>query len=299
MTMARLWGYLNMSALILDGRKARQELIPSIKQQFESFAVVMQRPAHLVIFHFAGDESSASYVIGRRKLAETLGVLFTEVILQDTMTTQEVIAEMQGWQKQPSVDGVMIDRPLPLGFDEQAIIESILPSKDIDGVHPLNAGKIALGLKGFIPNTARGVMMLLQHYQVNLAGKKAVVVGRSITVGKPLANLLIQANATVTVCHSKTIDLIETTRNADIVFVAIGKKHFITPDYIKENAIVVDIGIHVDAFGHIDGDVHPSVADRCAMFTPVPGGSGPLTNLALMMNLLDAYRAEAERIGTY
>lgn len=288
-----------MKTVILDGRKARQELIPSIKQQFESFYHVMQRPAHLVVFHFAGDEASASYVIGRRKLADQLGVLFTDVILQNTMTTQEVVSEIQGWQKQTSVDGVMIDRPLPLGFDEQAIIEGILPSKDIDGVHPLNAGKLALGMKGFVPNTARGVMMLLQHYQVNLAGVNVTVLGRSMTVGKPLANLLIQANATVTVCHSKTQNLKEITKQADIVFVAIGKKHFVTPDYIKEGAIVVDIGIHVDAFGRIDGDVDPSVAEKCSMFTPVPGGSGPLTNLALMMNLLDAYRTEAERNGTY
>jgi len=281
-------------AILLDGRRARQELIPSIKQQFQSFEAILQRPAHLVVFHFAGDEASNSYVIGRRKLSETLGVLFTEVVLQDTMTTEEVVSEMQAWQKKVGVDGVMIDRPLPLGFDEQLIIENLLPSKDIDGVHPLNAGKVVLGMKGFIPNTARGVMMLLQHYQIPLAGKHAVVVGRSITVGKPLANLLLQANATVTICHSKTNDLKAITQTADILLVAIGKKHFITPDFVKPSAIVVDVGIHVDAFGHIDGDVHPDVAQHCEMMTPVPGGTGPLTNLALMMNLLDAYRQEAE-----
>lgn len=282
-------------AIILDGRIARQELIPSIKQQFQSFEAILQRPAHLVVFHFAGDESSNSYVIGRRKLSEQLGVLFTEVILQDTMTTEEVISEMQGWQKLPGVDGVMIDRPLPLGFDESAIIESILPRKDVDGVHPLNAGKVLIGMKGFVPNTARGVMMLLQHYQVPLSGKHAVVLGRSITVGKPLANLLMQANATVTICHSKTENIKAITQTADILLVAIGKKHLITSDYVNEKAVVVDVGIHVDAFGHIHGDVHPDVANHCAMITPVPGGSGPLTNLALMMNLLDAYRQEAER----
>lgn len=281
-------------AILLDGRRARQELIPSIKQQFESFESILQRPAHLVVFHFASDEASNSYVIGRRKLSETLGVLFTEVILQDTMTTTEVISEMQAWQKKPGVDGVMIDRPLPVGFDEQQIIENIVPSKDIDGVHPLNAGKVVLGMKGFIPNTARGVMMLLQHYQISLAGKHAVVVGRSITVGKPLANLLLQANATVTICHSKTTDLKAIAQSADILLVAIGKKHFITSEYVKPTAIVVDVGIHVDAFGHIDGDVHPDVVNHCVMMTPVPGGTGPLTNLALMMNLLDAYRLEAE-----
>lgn len=281
-------------AILLDGRRARQDLIPSIKQQFESFEAILQRPAHLVVFHFAGDESSNSYVIGRRKLSETLGVLFTEIVLQDTMTTTEVVSEMQAWQKKPGVDGIMIDRPLPVGFDEQQIIENLAPSKDIDGVHPLNAGKVVLGMKGFIPNTARGVMMLLQHYQIPLAGKHAVVVGRSITVGKPLANLLLQANATVTVCHSKTTNLKAITQSADILLVAIGKKHFITPDYVKSDAIVVDVGIHVDAFGHIDGDVHPDVSAHCAMMTPVPGGTGPLTNLALMMNLLDAYRQEAE-----
>jgi len=201
----------------------------------------------------------------------------------------ELLAVLEELNGDDEVDGVLVQLPLPEQIDSEAVLRAVDPMKDVDGFHPFNAGRLYAGRPTFVPATALGIMLMLEDYGVELPGARAVVVGRSTIVGKPVAHLLLDANATVTICHSRTRDLVDETRGADVLVVAIGRPGLVTPDMVKEGAAVVDVGITRTDAGLV-GDVVPEVAERAAFLTPVPGGVGPMTIAVLLRNTVQAAR---------
>lgn len=248
------------------------------------------------------DPASTVYVRNKSKDCEKVGIASTIVRMPATATEEDVIAIVRSWNNDPSVHGILVQLPLPKHIDEQHVIRTIDPRKDVDGFHPENAGKLLIGLDGFIPCTPYGVLEMLKRYSIETSGKHAVVVGRSNIVGKPLAMLLAQkrpqGNATVTICHTGTKDLAQYTRQADILVSAVGVHGVITADHVREGAVVIDVGINrvtlPDGTSKLSGDVaFDEVAPKTSAITPVPGGVGPMTRAMLLRNTLTA----AERMG--
>ena len=234
------------------------------------------------------DPASAIYVRNKERACKKLGMNGTVLRLPEETTQQELLSTVQRLNEDPAVHGILVQLPLPRHLDEREVIRAIDPDKDVDGFHPINAGRLLIGEPGFVPCTPKGVMRLLEIEDVPLSGKHAVVVGRSNIVGKPMALLLLQENATVTICHSRTADLAAHTRRADILVAAIGKPRFITADMVKDGAVVVDVGINrVD--GKLCGDVDfEPVSQKASYITPVPGGVGKMTIAMLMENAVEA-----------
>lgn len=276
-------------AQILDGKSSALVLKNELKAAIAKRVQDGHRRPGLALIVSVTDDASQSYLQARRQWATFLGIDLTVWNVTEQTRNDDVIQYIQSLNANPLIDGIMLDHPLPSFLDEGKLIRYIDPAKDIDGMHPLNSGDLFQTGGGFIPNTARGVMELLKYYQINLVGQHVVVVGRSNTVGKPLAQLLLHAHATVTICHSKTPHLETFTKQADILVVAIGKRGFITNDYINDHCVVVDVGTHYGPDGKMSGDVDPNVANKALWMSPVPGGVGPMTTLALMMNVYDAY----------
>jgi len=229
------------------------------------------------------DPASEIYIGLKQRAAAEAGIEATDVRLPATVGEDELLAQVAELNAADGVDGLLVQLPLPEHIDEERILKAVDPQKDVDGLHPFNAGELYLGRPRLVPATPVGIMALLTEYRVELDGADAVVIGRSDIVGKPIAHLLLQANATVTICHTHTRDLARATLEADVLVVAAGRPAFVSPDMVKTGAAVVDVGINRTEAGVV-GDVDPGVADVAAYFTPVPGGVGPMTIACLLQN---------------
>lgn len=272
---------------ILDGKIVSNKLKNEIKEKVSNLEV---KPGLAVIF-IGNDPASQIYVKLKRKICEELGIYIEEHIFDEGVTQKEIIDLIDDLNEDDSIHGILLQSPIPYHLNILELFDRISPEKDVDGFNLVNVGKLSQGQDCFVPCTPLGIMRLLKEYDIEIEGKNCVVVGRSNIVGRPMAQLLINENGTVTVCHSKTKNLAAITRTADILIVAVGKPEFITQDMVKEGAIVVDVGINrVEGSKKIKGDVDfETVKNKCEFITPVPGGVGPMTIITLMSNLLKAY----------
>jgi methylenetetrahydrofolate dehydrogenase (NADP+) / methenyltetrahydrofolate cyclohydrolase len=236
------------------------------------------------------DPASQIYIRLKHEDAGKVGIVADDRRLPAEVSQEEVVELVQELNEDDSIDGVLVQSPLPSHLDEAAAMSALDPAKDVDGFHPVNAGLLYLGRAALVPATPLGVMRLLDEYGVQVAGARAVVVGRSNIVGKPMAHLLLQANATVSICHSQTVDLGRLTTDADILVVAVGMTNLVSPEMVKIGATVVDVGMNRTDEGLV-GDVDPGAAERAALITPVPGGVGPMTRAMLLANTVKAVRA--------
>jgi methylenetetrahydrofolate dehydrogenase (NADP+)/methenyltetrahydrofolate cyclohydrolase len=236
------------------------------------------------------DPASHVYINLKQKAAEAAGMQARDLKLPADTSQEELLATIGELNADDEVDGLLVQLPLPGHLDEDAVIEAIAPEKDIDGIHPFNAGRLYLGRPGLVPATPLGIMRILDEYEIPLEGARAVVVGRSAIVGKPIAHLLLGRHATVTICHSRTRDLAHHTLDADVLVAAVGRMHLIGADMVKPGAAVIDVGIHRTDDG-LFGDVDPGAAERAAYITPVPGGVGPMTIAMVLKNAAAAARA--------
>lgn len=267
----------------LDGKIAATSIKEQLKKEFAS----LSKRACLAIVHY-DDPASASYLKGRLKIAEELGVEIKIFNVDEKQTTEDLISLVIDLNNDANIDGIMVDRPLPKQFDENKIINSIISTKDVDGYTSLNLGNLVSNQSCLPSCTPGGALRLLEYYDIDLSGKDALVIGRSVNVGKPLSLMLLNKNATVTISHSKTIDLKEKCKTADIIFLAIGRANFLKKEDITDNTIIVDIGINFDENGKMCGDASKECYEIAASYTPVPGGVGVMTNVVLMENLLKA-----------
>jgi methylenetetrahydrofolate dehydrogenase (NADP+)/methenyltetrahydrofolate cyclohydrolase len=274
---------------ILDGRKLAKKIEEEVALGVKELKAQFGRVPGLAVVLVGNDEASKAYVGMKKKACDRAGFYsVTHEMPQDT--SQETIeATIKMMNNNPSLDGILIQLPLPPQIDTTRLLELVSPSKDVDGFHPYNVGRLSTGLDGFVPCTPLGVMKLLAEYNIDVKGKNAVVVGASNIVGKPMAALLLNAHATVEICHIATDNLKKHTLNADIILVGVGVINLITEDMVKEGAIIVDIGINRADDGRLVGDVdYENVAQKCSYITPVPGGVGPMTIATLLSNTLKA-----------
>lgn len=277
-----------MPAQVLAGPPAAEALLADAAAR----AARLAKPPHLVIVRVGDDPASESYVRGKDKKAHEMGLRSTIHALPTETTQAEVLALVERLNADADVNGILVQLPLPDHIDEQAVLLTIDPRKDVDGFHPMNIGALWSGQPKLAPCTPVGVMFMLKHYGIDVAGQRVVIVGRSNIVGRPLAGLMLNANATVTVAHSHTKDLPAVTREADVLVVAIGKPHFIGADMIKPGAVVIDVGVNrmvrEGQKPRLVGDVDPAAAEIASALTPVPGGVGPMTIAQLLANTVAA-----------
>lgn len=274
---------------IINGKAIAAGLRAELKAKTQQLAQTGKRPGLAVII-VGDDPASRVYVNNKKKACAEIGFYSEEYALPGSATTEQLLLLINELNARSDINGILCQLPLPKGIDEKAVLLAISPEKDVDAFHPENVGHIMIGDYALLPCTPAGVMYLLQQAGVELTGKRAVVIGRSNIVGKPMALLLLQQNATVTVCHSRTQNLPQTVQEADVVVAAIGKAKFITKNYIKPGAVVIDVGMNRDENGKLCGDVDfESVAPVCSAITPVPGGVGPMTIAMLMQNTLTAF----------
>lgn len=273
---------------IIDGKEVSAYIKQQVKLQTDSLKQQGIEPCLAVII-VEGDPASRVYVNNKKKACDACGIKSLEFSLAGDVKEDELLSLIEKLNNDGSVHGILCQLPLPKHIDEKKVIETISPEKDVDGFSAVNVGKIWLGDYDFSPCTPMGVMELLDYYKIDLEGKNCVIVGRSNIVGKPMAALLLERNATVTLCHSKTKDIASFTKNADVIIAAVGKANFVTADMIKTGAVVVDVGINRNAQGKLCGDVDfDNVKDKASYITPVPGGCGPMTIAVLMKNTLVA-----------
>ncbi len=245
-------------------------------------------PPRLAIVVATADGSSAWYVRSIAKAAAAVGIVCDVVDLGDAASTEEIRTVLDRLGEDAAVHGIILQTPLPEGVDAADLVPAIAPGKDVDGANPASLGRLAAGLPAFAPATAEAVLALLDHHGVALAGRHAVVVGRSTVVGKPAAHLLLDRNATVTICHSRTSDLPAITRQADVLVAAVGRPGLITPEHVAPGTVVIDVGTNPTSDGGLVGDVDPAVAEKAAGLTPVPGGVGPVTTALLLRHTVRA-----------
>ena len=268
---------------MIDGKKISGEIKDELK---EKVAQLKEKGVEvtLAVIQVGNDPASTVYVGNKKKACAYIGINSLAYELPEETTQEELLALVRELNDRKDVNGILVQLPLPAHIDEDTVIRTIVPEKDVDGFHPQSVGLLSIGQKGFVSCTPAGIIQLLKRSGIEIDGKECVVVGRSNIVGKPMAMLLIRENGTVTVCHSHTKDLKEVTRRADILVVAIGKRQFITADYVKEGATVIDVGMHRKEDGKLCGDVDfDSVEPVAGAITPVPGGVGPMT-IAMLMN---------------
>ena len=274
--------------LLIDGKRISGEIKDELRARVSE---LKSRGAEicLAVIQVGNDKASSVYVNNKKKACEYIGVKSLSYELPEETGEEELLALISELNSRADVNGILVQLPLPKHIDEDKVILAIDPAKDVDGFHPMNVGYLNIGQPGFVSCTPAGVIQLLKRSGIEIAGKECVVIGRSNIVGKPMAALLLRENATVTVCHSKTRDLASVTKRADILVVAIGKSKLITADYVKEGAVVIDVGIHRDENNKLTGDVDfESVSPVASAITPVPGGVGPMTIAMLMKNLVES-----------
>ena len=277
-----------MSAKILSGKEVSARIKAELKNEADKLKANGIMPGLAVVI-VGDDPASRVYVNNKKKACEELGILSEEYALSAEIKEEELLALIDKLNADKNISGILVQLPLPKGIDEEKVINRINPKKDVDAFHPANVGKIMIGNYDFVPCTPAGVMELIAESGIDISGKECVIVGRSNIVGKPMSMLLLHQNGTVTVCHSKTKDLKEVTKRADILVVAVGRPEFITGDMIKEGAVVIDVGINRLENKKLVGDVHFESAEKVASaITPVPGGVGPMTIAMLMKNTLKA-----------
>ncbi|MBR3303409.1 MAG: bifunctional methylenetetrahydrofolate dehydrogenase/methenyltetrahydrofolate cyclohydrolase FolD [Bacteroidales bacterium] len=293
-----------MEYRLLDGKATAARLRAEITAEVEQIVKNGGRRPALTAILVGNDPASQTYVANKDKSCKEVGFAGDVLRLPETTTQEELIKIVNDINANSSIDGLIVQLPLPKHINPQAVIAAISPDKDVDGFHPQSAGKMMLGEETFLPATPMGIMTLLKEYKINTAGMNCVVLGRSNIVGRPMANLLSQkgipGDCTVTMCHSRTKDLAKYTREADIIVAALGIPNFVSADMVKEGAIIVDVGINsvedksrksgYRLVGDVDFD---AVAPKCSYITPVPGGVGPMTIVSLMQNTLKAYKAKA------
>jgi len=280
---------------ILDGKKVSQAVKDQLKIDVAQLFTEGKKVPHLAAILVGNDGASETYVASKVKSCGEVGFKSTLIRFEADISEHLLLEKIQELNHDPDVDGILVQLPLPKHISDEHVINTIDPDKDVDGFHPANIGKMVQGLPTFIPATPHGIMLMLEHYKINTAGMHAVVIGRSNIVGRPMSILLSEnknpGNCTVTLCHSKTKNIAELCRNADIIVAALGRPGFVTEDWVKEGAIVIDVGITrvADATKksgfRLRGDVdYESVAPKCSWITPVPGGVGPMTIAALLNN---------------
>ena len=273
---------------IIDGKKISAEIKDELREQVAAYKA-QGKEICLAVIQVGDDPASCVYVRNKKKACEYIGIKSLSYELPGETTEKELLSLVKELNARADVNGILVQLPLPKQIDEERILNAISPIKDVDGFHPMNVGALCIGKKGFVSCTPAGVIQLLQRSGISVSGKECVVVGRSNIVGKPMALLLLRENGTVTVAHSRTADLKEVTRRADILVVAVGRPQMITADYVKEGAVVIDVGIHRDENNKLCGDVdYASVFPHCSAITPVPGGVGPMTIAMLMKNCVES-----------
>lgn len=275
-------------AQIIDGKAISAQIKDELKQKVSDMKA-QGKEITLAVIQVGTDAASTVYVGNKKKACEYIGIRSLAYELPEETAEQELLALIDGLNQRNDVNGILVQLPLPAHIDEDKVIRSIAPEKDVDGFHPQSVGALCIGERGFVSCTPAGIIQLLKRSGIEIAGKECVVVGRSNIVGKPMALLLLRENGTVTVAHSKTKDLASVTKRADILVAAIGKPKFFTREYIKEGAVVIDVGIHRMENKKLCGDVdYDNVAPVCSAITPVPGGVGPMTIAMLMSNCVES-----------
>ena len=274
-----------MAAVLIDGKA----LAAKMKENVRAEAAALERRPGLAVILVGEDPASRVYVTSKRKDCEECGFYSEEYALSAQTTRKELLELIDSLNKREDIDGILVQLPLPKGLDEKEVLLAIHPDKDVDCFHPYNVGKLTIGEPVFQPCTPGGIMEMLREYRIDPAGKRCVVLGRSNIVGKPMALLLLHANGTVVVCHSKTPDMKELAASADILVSAVGKTGLVTADMVKEGAVVIDVAMNRNEAGKLCGDVcFADVAEKASYITPVPGGVGPMTRAMLMKNTLTA-----------
>lgn len=276
-------------AQILDGKKVSQRLKDNLKLEVENLKIEKHITPGLAVVLVGEDPASQIYVRNKKRACEELGILSEEYSLSASTTQEELMSLIETLNQKEDIHGILVQLPLPSHLDEESVINAINPKKDVDAFHPFNVGKIMIGNYDFLPCTPAGIMELIAEANIDITGKECVVVGRSNIVGKPMGMLLLHQNGTVTITHSKTRNLSEITKKADILVVAIGRANMITGDMIKPGAVVIDVGMNRLADKKLAGDVDfESAKDVAGYITPVPGGVGPMTIATLMKNVVKA-----------
>lgn len=274
---------------IIDGKMVSAQVKEEVKNQVQKLKAEHGITPGLAVVIVGDDPASRVYVNNKKKACELVGFKSEEYALGADTTQEELLELVRTLNEKPDINGILVQLPLPKHLDDKAVIEAINPLKDVDAFHAVNVGKIMLGEYDFLPCTPAGVMEMLHAYDIPVCGKNCVVIGRSNIVGKPMAMLLLHENATVTICHSRTQNLSEICAGADILVAAVGRPKFVTPDMVKDGAVVIDVGMDRDENGKLCGDVDfEAVKDKCSYITPVPGGVGPMTIATLMKNTLKA-----------
>ena len=275
-------------AKIIDGKKISAEIKEELKTEVAAYAA-QGKTCALAVIQVGADPASSVYVRNKKKACAYIGIESLSYELPEETTEEELLALIQKLNDNPDVHGILCQLPLPKHICEDHVIQAIDPQKDVDGFHPQNVGALVVGKKGFVSCTPAGIIQLLKRSNIEIAGKHCVVIGRSNIVGKPMALLMLRENATVTICHSRTENLKEICKEADILIVAIGKPRYIGADYIKEGAVVIDVGIHRNEENKLCGDVRFEEAEQIASYiTPVPGGVGPMTIAMLLHNCVSS-----------
>lgn len=273
-------------AIIIDGK----ELSKKLKEQMKDRVAQMRQQGivpKLVVVLVGNNSASEVYVRNKHKACGEVGIESEVIKMPEETTQQELLDVVRGLNEDRTVDGILVQLPLPGQINEKVVLRSILPEKDVDGFHPVNVGLLSIGDDCYAPATPSGIIAMFKEYGIEIAGKHCVIIGRSNIVGKPMAALLLRHNATVTVCHSKTQNLGELTRQADIVIVATGHRHTLTADMVKEGAVVIDVGMNRNELGKLCGDVDfEEVKEKASFITPVPGGVGPMTITELLENTI-------------
>lgn len=277
--------------MVISGKELSVELKAQMAEQVATFGDKYGRVPHLVVILVGNDPGSVSYVTGKSKACEVVGIKNTTVRHEESISEEELLEEIRKFNADDSVDGILVQLPLPKHISEAKVIETIAKEKDVDGFHPLNVAALWQKQPCTVACTPKGIIKLLKKAGVEISGKRAIVVGRSNIVGLPVAKLLLDENATVTIAHSRTVNLAEVTRNAEILVVAIGRPKFITADMVGDGAVVIDVGVNRNPeTGKLCGDVDfAAVESKASVITPVPGGVGPMTITCLMENTIEAF----------
>lgn len=273
---------------ILAGNEVSKAIREQLKEKVLKLDPSFRKPK-LVVVIVGDDPASQTYVAAKAKACEQVGFL-SEVNRMDEKTTQtELMDVIRQYNEDESVDGILVQLPLPKHLDSREVILGIDPNKDVDGFHPINVGKLHMNEETFIPCTPKGIMEILKYYNLSVSGKSVVVLGRSHLVGRPIAQLMVSANATVTICHSRSKDIQKICQDSDVIVAAVGVPHFVKKDWVKPDAIVIDVGIHRTEDNQIIGDVVPEAMEVASYMTPVPKGVGPMTIAMLLSNTFQAY----------
>lgn len=277
--------------MVIKGAELKKIILEDIKEKLKS----IDRQLGLAVVQVGNDEASNVYIGQKEKLTKELNYKFIHKKLDEDISQEKLIQEIELLNNDNTIDGILIQMPLPSHLNSNIVLNTVNPDKDVDGLTYINTGRLVQNEKGLVPCTPKGVIDLLDYNNITIAGKNIAVIGRSVLVGKPVANMLINRNATVTLCHSKTNNIKDITKNSDIIVVGVGKKDYLTNDMVKEGATVIDVGINrVDGKLYGDADFE-NLKDKCSFITPVPGGVGPMTIAELGANVYNAYTLKKKR----